>query len=143
LEHVIRAQAVLLALGLSLGFSQTVQWVDCCCGSFCRHKNSCTGCPPGSPCPGGVQGSASSCCDPHEKPETTCSHIEPSSEIDSVRVEGPTLEAAAWEALDLIPVELEPPAVSIADPREPPKRPPRAGPEGSVRRHLFISVLLI
>jgi hypothetical protein len=34
----------LLGLTLLIGAAQSVSWADCCCGSFCQHKNACDGC---------------------------------------------------------------------------------------------------
>jgi hypothetical protein len=118
------------ALGLALLFvaSQSVSWADCCCGSFCRHKNACTGCPPGEACPGGEQKTrTSSCCGEEESaPETTCSHFEPSSEIDTVSADAVGAAPAIVEFI--ASVEFFPAAPQ--DHPVPPKEtgPPRAAP---------------
>ncbi|HEX7899948.1 MAG TPA: hypothetical protein VF950_19430 [Planctomycetota bacterium] len=131
-----------LLLGLSLVFagSQVVAWADCCCGSFCRHKNACTGCGPEDACPGGSEKRArkSSCCDEDaSQPRKTCTHVEPSSEIDHVSADA---HAAPPAPLDCVPdVETYARPVFLAPPLTPPDTgPPRAGPP-----RLFLSALRI
>jgi len=95
---------LLIVLALAFVASQGVSWADCCCGSFCEHKNTCTGCGPEDNCRGGAEKPA--CCDQEEsQPQKTCSHLEPSSEIDSVDVDGTAvpLIVESFTAVDLVP----------------------------------------
>lgn len=83
-----------LALGLWLSASQVTIWTDCCCGSFCLHKDACTGC--GGEGMSGSEGHLSSrgrCgsamgMGPSEGcPKDACSHIEPQGDVDSVQAD--------------------------------------------------------
>lgn len=137
-------KALLLGLALTFVSGQAVSWADCCCGSFCQHKNECTGCGPEDTCPGGGEQKAeskSSCCDEDEsQPKKTCSHFEPSSEIDSL--DGSTTFPPIAEVvipLDWAPLSHQPAGVSF----QVATGPPRAGPEKALPLHLFLSVLLI
>ena len=126
-------------LGLSLWFltGQSVAWADCCCGSFCRHKNACTGCGPEDACPGGEgRAKKSSCCDEEEsRSDQTCSHLEPSSEIDTCSADNvPAQVAEQVVHLDLsLPTAPPAPPVQAFD-----TGPPRAGPPDALRPHLLI-----
>ena len=126
-------------LGFALAFvtAQSVAWADCCCGSLCRHKNECTGCGPQDRCPGG-ESSTSSCCDEDaSQPAKTCSHQEPSSEIDGAPADAPPTPPAAAEIF--LPLDL--PAMDLV--RTPVETgPPRAGPLDALPRHLALHVLI-
>ena len=135
-----------LLLGLALIFvsGQVVSWADCCCGSFCQHKNACTGCGPEDTCPGGGEqkaGSKTSCCDEDEsQPKKTCSHLEPSSEIDTVDSSTTIPTISEWVItldLDLLPAQLDRDTFQLNC------GPPRASPQGVLPLHLLLSVLLI
>jgi len=134
-------KALLLALALTFAASQAVTWADCCCGTFCQHKNACTGCGPEDACPGGQK--KSSCCDEDEsQSKETCSHVEPSSEIDTAAVDvrippQPTLDLAPHLILSAPPPRPAPPMVAMDT------GPPRAGPSDALPLHLYLSVLLI
>jgi hypothetical protein len=132
-----------LSLGLVLCFiaAQAVSLVDCCCGSFCQHKNACTGCPPGEACPGGERKSdKSSCCGQEESaPKKTCSHLEPSYEIDTVSsdvVHDLPVVTLAFVPLDFLPILC---CEDLAVPAD--TGPPRAAPSRPL--HLTCSVLRI
>ncbi len=134
--------ALVLSLSLCLAAAQAVSWADCCCGSFCQHKNACTGCGPEDACPGGAPKpeTRASCCDEAASPpQRTCSHQEPSSEIDSAPTDGPAAPRVPLEPLFLVDV----PAVPDRTPAPPDTGPPRAGPQDALPRHLFLSVLRI
>lgn len=132
-------------LGLLLTFvaAQAVSLADCCCGSFCRHKNTCTGCEPGDPCPGREHRTEkSSCCGPEESaPKKACAHFEPSSEIDSDSADAP--HPPPLILVDLLPIDL--PSAVLPERILPSvdTGPPRAGPPGALPLHLFLSVLRI
>lgn len=134
-------RAVCLGLVLCFIAAQAVSLADCCCGSFCQHKNACTGCQPGEPCPGGEQKSEkASCCDEKEAaPKKTCSHLEPSAEIDTVSADVlhdlPVL-TVAFTSLDCAPVNAAEDQAVCKD-----TGPPRSGPP--LPLHLLFSVLRI
>ena len=126
--------AVMVFLTLAFSTAQSVSWADCCCGSFCEHKNTCTGCGPEDECPGA--GATSSCCDRKESPKPkTCSHLEPSSEIESGPVDGtvppPAVIEPAWLIGPVVPDPSPFPAPAIVD----------TGPPRPI--HLDLSVLRI
>ena len=136
-------RTVVLGLALSFIAAQAVSWADCCCGSLCEHKNACAGCPPGKSCPGREQKATKpSCCDQDESaPEKTCSHLEPSSEIDTVSADTACPPPSIVEfiaPLDLLPVVLVERHVPPQD-----TGPPRAGPSRHLPLHLSLSVLRI
>ncbi len=113
---------------LTLAFStaQSVSWADCCCGSFCEHKNTCTGCGPEDHCRG--RGETSSCCDRKESPKPkTCSHLEPSSDIETGSVDGadaaPLVIEPAWSIDPVLPSPPPLPAPAPVD-----TGPPRLEP---------------
>lgn len=134
-----------LISGLLVSFlsAQAVSLADCCCGSFCQHKNTCTGCKSGDACPGGERAPEKpSCCgEDGTAPKKTCSHLEPSSEIDRVAADTP--QAPPLMVFDLVPIHLYgvcheeqgTPAIDTG--------PPRAGPQDALPRHLYLSVLRI
>lgn len=132
-------------LGVALAFmaAQAISWADCCCGTFCQHKNSCTGCGPSDGCPGGEQAAGeSSCCDEKESsPRKTCSHLEPSSEIVIDAADAPLASAAIVEFLspiELFPKDLSGESLSPVD-----TGPPRAGPPHHLALYLALSTLRI
>ena len=132
-----------LALALLFVTAQGVSWADCCCGSFCQHKNTCTGCPPGKGCPGGKQKTEkASCCGEDESaPRKTCSHLEPSSEIDTVSADAVYAPPSLTELMappDLLPVGLWERLVPPQD-----TGPPRAGPSEHLPLYLSLSALRI
>ena len=134
-----RLNAIVLALSMVFLTSQALSWADCCCGTFCQHKNACTGCGPEDACPGGDgRARTASCCDEEESSsEKTCSHLEPSSEIDTCAADGVPAPAAAVELA--VPPDLSMPTEPTA-PRVPAfdTGPPRAGPPGALRPQLLI-----
>jgi hypothetical protein len=141
MSGVIRAAC----LGLTLAFvaGQSLSWADCCCGALCRHKNTCTGCSPQDHCPGGEKKNpASSCCEEEESaPRKTCSHQEPSFEIDSVS--GDSAPALFATMAPLLPIDG---LFSVTPDFSAPKvetGPPRAAPGDSLPLHLVLSVLRI
>lgn len=115
--------AVMVLLMLAFSTVQSVSWADCCCGSFCEHKNTCTGCGPEDRCRGRAQ--TASCCDQEEtQPQKTCSHLEPSSEIETGSVDRPELqpflvEGTGWidSALPASPPSPPPPPVDTGPPQ--------------------------
>ena len=125
--------SVMVLLTLSFGTAQAVSWADCCCGSFCEHKTTCTGCGPEDNCRGNA--GTSSCCDPEGSHQKTCSHLEPSSEIETVAVEGPDLSPAVIELLPAVDAVLPVPSPAPAP------APVDTGPPRPL--HLDLSVLRI
>ncbi len=119
--------AMMVVLTLAFSTAQSVSWADCCCGSFCEHKNTCTGCGPEDNC----LGQTASCCDQKEsQPKKTCSHLEPSSEIESGSIDGPDLtwnfNPVIFPTIDLaLPVPPPAPAPVQVD-----TGPPRPIPPG-------------
>lgn len=119
---------------LAVMAAQTVAWADCCCGSFCRQKNACTGCASEpTPDPAVV---ADPCCAPAETPsQDVCSHLEPSTEIE--------VQAGSADVAPATALQAHAPVVDSSDvsPAAGTALPSRSPP--SVRRHLRLSVLLI
>ena len=60
-----------LALLLSFAVTQSLFWVDCCCGSFCTAKNACT--------PAEVPA--------EESHDEACFHLEPQNDLTPAPVE--------------------------------------------------------
>jgi hypothetical protein len=138
------APMLLILLAVAFASAQAFSWADCCCGSFCQHKNACTGCGPQDNCPGGESPheSKSSCCDQDESaPQKTCSHFEPSSEIDRGSADAvpmpPAVLLAPAPVVFTLPIPSEQTLPSIDT------GPPRAGPGDSLPLHLFLSILRI
>ena len=125
--------ALMFLLTTAFGTAQAVSWADCCCGSFCEHKNTCTGCGPEDHCRG--RAGSASCCDPEQSAPKACSHLEPSSEIVTGSAEGPDLSPAIVERVWSIDAVL---------PAPPPCPPPAIVDTGPPRiLHLDLSVLRI
>ncbi len=64
-------KALRVVLLLSFAATQSLFWVDCCCGSFCTAKNACTP-------------EEASTEDSHEE---ACFHLEPQSDLTPAPVE--------------------------------------------------------
>jgi hypothetical protein len=86
---------------------QTVGWVECCCALICKHRND----PCKDECKPAPEEPKHDCC---EKPSTPapahhhdqrCSHVEPSSEVES--------QAAVLSTLDLDLVLIVPPEILL------------------------------
>ena len=80
------------ALGLWFCASQSILVVDCCCGSFCLHKDACQGCEGQGGMKGMGHSSGHGSCSSalglkHSGGcgKDPCSHIEPQGDFDSVR----------------------------------------------------------
>ena len=144
------------ALALAFGGLQMVAFVDCCCGSFCTHKNSCTGCQDEKNSHSHDQEKASdkgvkrSCCttehhsseskENKEQNKRRCSHLEPSQDVSN---QAPELlpsadfsEAVVLLALDPAPIPETSP-LTVFLPEAVPESPP------GLPRHLLFSVLQI
>ena len=86
----MRIQALIAAALLAL--SQSVLFVDCCCGDLCAQPNSCSGCADEAACPGSeASGKASEneCTEKSEcagrsedDQEKACIHVVPSDDVE-------------------------------------------------------------
>ena len=95
--HLRMLKKAAFALSLAVFTVQTVGWVECCCILICKHQND--------PCqdeckdqPRKPQAAAADCCEkpaarpsgaPAHRHDQRCSHVQPSSEIDSQTAAAP------------------------------------------------------
>ena len=81
-------KALALGLAVSLAAAHTVSFSDCCRGVLCSQKDDCPPC--------GTSSAGDGCCDPaagttgveDEEDGKPCAHVEPSTEIASIEVDG-------------------------------------------------------
>jgi hypothetical protein len=136
--------------------AQLVAFVDCCCGSFCTHKNACGGCDTEKECRNhghsatARMGVKRSCCrsdaalEPQRAKEEgkkrVCAHLEPSQEVATQSPEAIS-SSPSWETVAVVDPGLGPSA-GISSPRgDLAQVVPRSPPD--VPLHLFLSVLTI
>lgn len=131
MRRYIGMRLATLALGLWLSGAQVTTWTDCCCGSFCLHKDACTGCG-GEGMPGGQDsasargrcGSAMGMGPREGCPKDACSHIEPQSDVCSVQADDDFVPVLV---LTIEPFTLPAPASGLLVPiQEESRGPPRA-----------------
>jgi hypothetical protein len=146
----------ILVLVVAFAGSQMVAFVDCCCGSFCTHKNSCGGCQEEKECAPNAQSRRTgsevehTCCKAEHHSvslaktpngrKNTCSHLEPSHEVASQSPPSLPFKDGGGMLL-VVNVDLLPRGAPVAFPRLLPDALPEGPPETSL--HLLLSVLLI
>lgn len=121
-----------LVVGLWFTASQSTAVVDCCCGSFCLHKDACRGCKggemeEGSAHPSGGHGRCNSALSAHHSggcAKDACSHIEPQGDVVSVQADHHFIPILILGFVPLIPL---PPACGLLIPvHQTSRSPPHA-----------------
>lgn len=94
---------ITVVLSLWLSAFQVTHWTDCCCGSFCLRKGSCTGCQDMSIGGEGKRKADHGCRNPvigvdPSKPceQDSCTHLEPQGDVTSVKADYDFIPAAIF-----------------------------------------------